>query len=272
MLVGHRYFEALRIPLLSGRRFRVEDHRRGILLAVINRTLADRYVGGPIEAVGQTIMLRPGGDRTIVGVVENTAYLNLSDRTAPIVYVPGAQEARQLLLHIGTLGDPAAMIPTIHAVAREVDPRVPLLRVRTFGQLKGLVVHRERLMALTLSAVGWTALLLSALGLYGLVAYSVVTRTREIGVRAALGALRRQILTPFLRDTTRLVLMGGALGVGVAVASSQVFENQLYGVGALSPTAYLGAIALLAVVSLLALLVPLRRALQVNPAIALRSE
>ena len=185
---------------------------------------------------------------------------------------PGAKRARLLLVHVGTRGDPASMLPTIHSVAREVDPQVPLLRARTFQQLRERNAHRERLMTLALSTVGWIALALRAFGLYGLVAYAVVTRTREIGIRAALGAQRAQVVMLFLGRTTRLVLTGGVLGLGIAIASSPVFENQLYGVDALSPAAHVRAVAALAGVSLLALLIPLRRALQVNPAVALRSE
>ena len=272
VLVGERYFDTLRIPFVSGRRFRVEDHAEGALVAVVNRTLATNLFGSAARAPGQTLSQDPGGDRTVVGVVENTTYLDLREPAAPIVYVPGAERARQALVHIGTLGDPASMIPTVHAVGRDVDPQVPLLSVQTFTQRKGLGARRERLLTVALSTVGWTALALSALGLYGLVAYTVVTRTRDIGIRAALGARRRHILLPFLKDTVRLVLTGSALGIGVALASSRFVENQLYGMDALNPTAHGGAIVLLGVVSLLAVFLPLRRALRVNPSVALRAD
>jgi predicted permease len=272
VLVGDRYFEAMSIPAVAGRPFRAADHEDGVLVAVLNESLARNLFGSSTRAVGRTVSLLPAHERTIVGVVEDTIYLELRTQSTPLVYFPRAHRARHLLVHVRTRGDPAAMIPTIHAVARDVDSQVPLLSVQTFAGLKGLRARRERLMMLSLGAVGWVALVLSALGLYGLVSYAVVARTRDIGIRAALGGRRRHIISPFLKDTVSIVATGGVLGVVGAVVASRLIESQLYGTEATSPITPLGAIGLLVAVSAIALFGPLRRALSVDPSVALRSE
>lgn len=271
MRVGPRYFETMRLPLLRGRSLGPADIRGGPPAAVVNEAFVRKFLEGR-DPIG----LHFGGDDkgapqwAIVGVARDAKYASLEDEVAPTGYVP--LDTGGATFELRTTLAPAGLIPAVRKTVQDVDENVPVIQVRTQSESIDRLLFNQRLMARLLGGFAILGLGLACIGLYGLLSYEVARRTREIGVRTALGAQRGDVLGLFLRRGLIVVLLGSAAGVGAAAAVTRLLASLLYGVRALDPLTFLGAAVLFAVVGLVACLLPASRAMRVDPAVALRCE
>ena len=264
------YFATMRIPLARGRDFDQSDRTGAPNVAIVNETFARRLFGAA-DAVGRTFR---NGDRTvtIVGVARDSKYRTLGEEPRNFVYVPFAQQYMprvNLIVHTASSGLAAA---AIRRVVSDVDPALPVLDQQTMDAAMATSLFPQRIALWVTGTLGLVALLLAIIGIYGVVAYSVAQRTREIGVRVALGAASRTILGLVLRQGLTLVAGGIVVGALAALAITRVLRDLLYGVPPTDVVAFAGAAALLGVAALLASWLPARRATRVDPVIALRSE
>ena len=210
---------------------------------------------------------------TVVGVVGDVRQEGPAAAAYPQLYVPLAQvSSRSLLIAVRTSGDPLALTPALKRAIAGIDPNLALGRVATMDERVAGTLARPRVNALLLGGFAATALVLAALGIYGVIAYGVVQRTRELGIRMALGARSDDVLRLVLRQGMMPVLAGLALGLGGAAAASRVLRGLLFGVGGTDPITYAGVAAFLAAVALLASYLPARRAALADPVVALRNE
>ena len=269
------YFGALRIPLTAGRGFAPGDSASAPPVALINGTLARRYFPGA-NPVGRLIHLGDDGDgvnRTVIGVLGDTRENGLDAPAVAEVYFPFIQGPEPVLsLAIRTSGDPRASLPAVRQALAGVDPAIGFFAVRTMDELLAGTLARRRFNMELLAGFALAALLVSAVGLYGVIAYSASQRNREIGIRIALGAPGRSVVWLFLREGLTLAGTGAAIGLAAALALSRVLASQLYGVGAADPVAFLGVAGVLGAVAFLAIYLPARRATRVDPVVALRSD
>jgi predicted permease len=269
--IGSRYFETMGIPLVSGRAIEDGDVDGKPLSVVINETMARRYWPGQ-DPVGRTVRFG-SGPAVVVGVARDGKYGRLNETPRNYMYVPLAQYFRHdATLIVRTVTDPASVIPALHAEVKKLDPNLPLFDVRSVSEHLKLSVFIPRLASMLLGMFGSLALLLSVVGLYSVVAYNVSQRTREIGVRLAMGATGGQILGLVLRQG--LVLTGAGLIVGLvlAAAAAQALRSQLMGLAPTDAVSFVGTTLLLLAVSMLACFVPARRATRLDPVRALRIE
>lgn len=272
--VGERYFSTLDIRVLSGRVFARRETEGDERVAIVNAALAGRFLVDEETAVGKTVTLEDGegGDhRMIVGVVENTTDANLRDKTTPTLYVPAGRSAL-LVVHVRTQSDSAGSIPMIRQAAASLDPNVPILAIETIDSRRRSVLQRERLLAAASTGIACIALTLSAVGLFALVSYAVATRTREIGIRQALGARRSQIARLFLMDTARPLALGAMLGLGTSITLARTLAAFVYGVSPTDSIAYIMAISLLVLVAAGATLLPLRQTVRVSASANLKAD
>lgn len=264
-VVGPKYFETLDIGLLDGRGPAAAEE------VVVNRALAERTWPGQ-RAVGRQL-LYDGAPRTVVGVSRDAKYVTRGESPRPTLYLSHAYaNSREMTVHVRTAGDPAALRRPLAAAAEALDPALPLPQARTMEEDTRISLLPARFAAILLGAFGAVALLLAAVGIYGVVSYSVVQRTRELGIRAALGATRAGLLGLVLRGGLRPVLIGTGLGLVLAVGFATAARALLYGVSALDPVLLAGTPLVLAATATLASLLPARRATRVDPLVALRSE
>ena len=269
--VGPHYFETMRLPLLRGRSLGRADIRGGPPAAVVNEAFVRRFLEGR-DPIG----LHFGPDDkgapqwAIVGVDRDAKYSSLEDEVAPTAYVP--LDTGGATFELRTTLAPAGLIPAVRKTVQDVDDNVPVMQVRTQSESIDRLLFNQRLMARLLGGFAVLGLGLACIGLYGLLSYEVARRTREIGVRTALGAQRSDVLALFLRRGLIVVLLGSAAGVGAAAGLTRVLASLLFGVRALDPLTFVGAAVLFAVVGLLACFLPASRAMRVDPAAALRCE
>ncbi len=267
------YFRALGIPLLRGRSFGPEDRTGTRRVVVVNQTLASRFFPGS-DPVGRQVWVGGGiGQATIVGVTRDVRHRGLADRPRPELYVPSAQYPHGgMTVVVRTADDPAALIPGLKAQVYGIDPDQPIHDIVTLPGLVSRSVAPRRAQALLLGGFAGLALLLAAVGVYGVIAYAVGRRTREIGIRIALGAgsaeIRRTVLGP------GLALAGGGVLLGAAAAGvlAGLLRGELYEVSPHDPLTYAGAGIALLLVAAVACEIPARRAVQTDPVVALRSE
>lgn len=278
-VVDSTYFSTLGIPLVRGRRFTAADRMGAPHVALINETMAKRiWPNG--DAIGHRVR-PPGMDLhgrewlTIVGVVGDVRHGGLEEPPRSEMYIHYPQRPERLpegSTVVVRTSAPTAQLPNaIRERVRAVDPNVPV-RVSTMAELLTTSTASRRFSTVVLSCFAALAVLLAALGIYGVLAYSVAQRQREIGVRMALGAHHRVVRRMVLRDAMRAVLPGLVVGVALAVALGGVLRSLLYGVGAADVTSYVGAAVVLTLVALLAAWIPARRATRVDPLIAIRAE
>nr|MDQ3806469.1 ABC transporter permease [Acidobacteriota bacterium] len=276
--VGPDYFPTMGIALLAGRDFAPQDDAQAPPVVVVNEALARRFFPGPDpvrEAVGRRISSgSPEGPfRQIVGVARDGKYWTMGEAPQPFVYFPLAQSySANVTMVVRAEGDPAALAGAIRGAARELDAGLPLYDVKTIEEHLGLSLFPARLAATLLGAFGLLALLLAAVGVYGVVSYAAAQRTREIGIRMALGAQKWDVLRLVGGSGLLLVAGGVALGLAAALALTRFMASLLYGVSATDPGVFALVVALLAAVALLACYVPARRAAKVDPMTALRHE
>jgi predicted permease len=270
------YFAATGLPVLRGRDFDRGDTAAGLPVAIVNEALVRRYFPDE-DPVGRRIAFsRPAANtrwRTIVGVVADEKQDGLAAETRPEVYDPHTQDgSNSMALVVRTDGDPAARLPEIRRAIAELDPAVALYDVRTLEDVVSASLAEERLTTLLLAAFAAIGLVLASVGLYGIVAFAVTERTREIGVRLALGATRSGVLRMVVWDGLRLVLLGLALGVAASLATTRAIQGFLFHTSTGDPLVLAGVVGLLGLVGILASYAPALRASRVDPAISLRAE
>jgi putative ABC transport system permease protein len=272
--VSPDYLRAMGIPLLRGRGFTEQDNANASLVTLINRTARERIWPNE-DPLGKRIRL--GGienpPRAIVGVVGDVNHYDLETAPDLQAYVPHPQWTDSyMLLVVRTTTDPGALTGAVRQTIHALDPDAPLHNVATMRQLVSASVAQRRFTLLLIAVFAAVALLMAAVGLYGVMAYSVTQRTREIGIRIALGAQGADVLRLVVRRGLRLVALGLALGMMAALALTRLMKNLLFEVSATDPLTFAGVGALLALVALLACWIPARRATRVDPMVALRVE
>ncbi|MBA3543990.1 MAG: ABC transporter permease [Chthoniobacterales bacterium] len=274
-LVSPRYFATMQTPLGAGRDFNEHDHLKSARVAIINQTMA-RYFFGNRNPLGKKFGTDDHAppDMEIIGVVQDAKYGSLKEEPKRQFYVPVAQEPRlfDLTLHVRTGGDTRPLVSLLRQTLQQIDPNVPLYDLTTLaGQLDDSLA-RDRLITWLSTAFGVLATLLATIGLYGVIAFSVEQRTREIGIRMALGAQRWDVLRLVLRQVALLVFAGVALGAAISLGGARALGSLLYGIETTDPLAFLGAALVLLAAAALAAYPPARRAIHVNPTVALRYE
>jgi macrolide transport system ATP-binding/permease protein len=277
--VAPEYFETLRIPLLQGRTFQQQDIANGPGVALVNEAFARRYWPGQ-PPVGKRIQMgvaRSGINDspylTVIGVVKDGKYATLGEDATPFIYLNLAQNfVLSPTLIARTQGDPLHLLPAVRGEVAALDKNLPLYDVKTMRQHLGLALLPARMAGSVLGVFGLVALALGAAGIYGVMAYSVAQRTREIGIRMALGANTRDVLRLVVRQGMTLVAIGMAIGLAAALALTQLLKSLLFGVSATDPLTFAVIASLLIFVALLACWIPARRATKVDPMIALRCE
>ena len=274
IVAGPAFFETIGIPLRTGRTFTDRDHRTAPKVAIINETAARRYFPGA-DPLGRRFgtSLETSGDIEIVGVVRDAKYSQVREPPPPTMYVPHLQTRMpQAVVQVRTAGDPAATMSVIREAVRRADPNLPMQDVFTQMEQVERRLEQEKLFAGAYALFGVLALVIAAVGLFGLMSYSVSRRTNEIGIRMALGAQRGQVLGQVMRESMILVVTGVGLGLAIALGTGRFIAALLF---ALEPTdaATIGlAMAVLLVVAALAGYLPARRASRVDPMVALRYE
>jgi putative ABC transport system permease protein len=271
--VGPMYFETMGIPLVKGRAITSRDHTGdgAVPVAVINETMARRYWSGR-DPIGATIRFGRG-PVTIVGVARDGKYSRLSEEPRNYIYLPALQNYRpDLILHVKTAADPALMLPALRAAAREIDPNLPLFDVRTIEEHMRLSTFIARMAASMLGLFGLLGVLLAGVGLYGVIAFNAAQRTREIGLRMALGAARGQVIWLVLRDGLVLAAAGIGGGLLLAFGAGRLVAGQLTGISGTDPVSFAGTAILLSAVAAVACVLPARRASALNPLTALRRD
>ena len=274
--ISPRYFETLGIPVLRGRDFTEDDVAGSPLVAIINVTLARRLFGTD-DAVGKQLRFSNRGEpyREIVGVVRDGKYGSLTEDPAGALYLPPLQypdAGSQVSFIVHAPGSGAALVATMTRVMRDLDPDLPLSSALTLDASLRSAADKQQAAAAMLGVFGALALLLASLGVYGVMAHGVAVRTREIGIRVALGAGRANVLSLFIRDGGRLAAVGVVLGLLLSLAVSRLLSNMLFGLSATDLTTFGAGALVLATVALLASYLPARRAARVDPVIAMRAE
>ncbi len=272
--IGLRYFETLQIPLLRGRDFTMQDREGAPGVAVVNETFVKRYLAGQ-DPIGKRISLNgaKGPWLEIVGLARDGKYLTLGEAPAPFVYQPIAQRHESgITLLVRTKTDPANFLAPVRREVQAIEKNLPITNLRPMTELIGNSLYAARMGAVLLGVFGLLALLLAAVGLYGVMAYSVARRTREIGIRMALGAQRGDVLRLVLYEGMTLVGVGILFGLAGAFALTRLLASFLYGVSTTDPSTFVGIAVFLAAIALVANFIPARRATKVDPMIALRYE
>jgi predicted permease len=269
------YFATMRMPIVAGRDFDKRDNLAGRPVGIINQTMA-RYFFGDENPIGKkfgTETSQPP-DTEIIGVVQDAKYVSLREKPQRHFYFSVWQQPRlyDTTLHVRTADDPRAIIGTLRELLQQIDPNVPLYDIKTLEGELNESIARDRLITWLSTAYGALATLLAGIGLYGVIAFSVAQRTREIGIRMALGAQRFDVLRLVLKQVAFLVLTGVALGAAVSLGGVRALRSLLYGIEATDPVAFFGAALLLVAAAVLAAYPPARRATRVNPTVALRYE
>jgi len=269
------YFETIGISLVEGRAFESTDREGAPDVAILSKAAADLYWPGE-SAVGRTLLPNTDGSATItvVGVAGNVKIWSLGEAPRPYMYRPYLQGPSSETFFVIARGNaaPAEIAALIRREARGIDPEIYLSEVGTLEDHLGYVYFLPRMAAVMLSLIGVLALLLACMGLYGMVSYGVSRRTREMGIRLALGAERQSVINMVLKSGLTLVGIGAAAGLVASIGLGQVIERFLYGVGVLDPVAILSAPIILSLVGGLATYLPARRASRIDPVQALRSE
>ena len=271
--VSNDYFKSLGIPLLLGRDFTDQDRRGSQKVAVVNEKMA-RHFFGTTDVIGKRIGLEKTPDITIVGVVKDVTYINLRENLRRHFYLPTTQEERlaNLTLHIKATGDSQPVGAALRNEVKSLDTHLPLYNVKTLSDEINQSLIQERMVTWLTSAFGLVATLLTALGLYGVLTFSVARRTREIGIRVALGAQRRDVMRLVVTQGLLIVAVGIVLGLVASYGLSKVIATLLFGVSPTNPWTLIAVTAGLFVISLFACYLPARRATKVDPLVALRYE
>jgi len=275
--VNSAYFSTLRVPVLAGRIF-TEAEAQNSPVAVVNETFAKHFCGTPSACIGR-MMAEGGGNAVklniqIIGVVRDLKHKTVRDAAVPTYFRPLQQSTTpgKLFLYVRTSEDPAQALSTIRRTMQQLDPTLAVSSLRTMDQQIDDTLTNERMIVLLAISFGILATLLAGIGLYGVLAYVTAQRTREIGVRIALGSTRIAISGIILTDLLKLAGISIAVSVPLAFGLTRLLKSQLFGVSSGDPITYASVVLLVGVVAILAALVPAHRAATVDPVKALRSE
>jgi macrolide transport system ATP-binding/permease protein len=272
-VVGPRYFETMEVPLVRGRGFRDEDRPGAPLVVVVNQAFAKKF-WGDADPIGKRISIRGenGPWLDVVGLARDGKYVSISESPRPFVFYPQLQNPDGVTLLVRTSGDPRGVLAVVRREVSSVAPDWMMERPRTLEENVGASLLPQRIAAGILAGFGVIALLLAAVGLYGVVAFAVAQRTREIGIRVALGAQSTEVLRLMLRQGMTLAGIGLVIGLPLAFGAGKLISGFLLGAGAADPFVFVAAAASLVIVTLVASYVPARRAARVDPMVALRSQ
>lgn len=269
-IVGEGYFEAMGMEVVAGRTFGPVDGPESEPVIMVNRRFADRYWPGE-SALGRTVASR--GERRVVGVVETGKYKKLGEDPLPYMWFPHDQVwSSSMILHVKTAGEPGALAGPIRREIRSLDPDMPAADITPLETHLGLALMPARLGGTALGLFGLLGLFLAAVGIYGVMAYSVAQRSRELGIRMALGASYGSVVRMVLKEGMALAAVGGVIGLVGAVAAARLVEGLLYDVDAFDPVAFGVVPVVLLTVAALAVYVPAHRAAGVDPVRSLKSE
>ena len=278
-VVGNDYFKTMKIRTIEGRVFEpADDNDSAQRVVVVNQALAKRFwKGSPIGRRVNPGFADPKVWATIIGVVEDTKNAGMDKPAGPELYLPSHQIAQfglstNMNFVVRSDGDPRAVAPSIRGVIREVDPSLPVYGLSPMSEVVAKSMVQPRFLSLLLATFSGIALFLAAIGIYGVMAYSVAQRTQEIGVRMALGAQRLHVLRLVFSQGFVLLMIGMVIGLGGAFALTRLLRTLLFEITPTDPLTYSGVAALLIIVAFLACYVPARRATKVDPLVALRYE
>jgi predicted permease len=275
--VAPNYFRGVGIPMLLGRDIGLQDTETSPRVAVINETMA-RFYFGQTNPIGRKFIVEDPGSKgpvEIVGVARDARDHKLKGKVDRRFYVPLSQSMGQIPVVnfvVRTVGNPVAVAEAVRKQLKNLDANIPVNNIRSLNELTERAIGDHVLIARLSSFFAGLALLLAAIGLYGILSYSVAGRTREIGVRMALGAQRGSVLKMILQEAGRLVLLGIVIGIPSALLASRLFSSMLFGLKGTDPVSMLLVIAVLLAIALLASYIPARRATKVDPMVALRYE
>ena len=274
--VGLRYLETIGTPLLAGRELNQQDQDGVTRSVVVNENFARKFFpgGNPIEnAIGKRFRTRPDGEPwQIVGVARDGKYLTIGEAPRTFVWFPLGSQLAYNILVVRTTARPETLISAIRNEFRTMDPNLPVTNAKTLTEHMNFSLFPARAVAWLLASFGTLALTLAAIGIYGVMSYSVAQRTREVGIRMALGAQRSQVLKMMLTQGMKLAAIGMVIGLAAAFALTRLLANLLYGVSSTDAVAFVGVSLLLGIVVLLACFIPASKAAKVDPMIALRYE
>lgn len=273
--IGPNYFQTLGVPLLNGRDFTDQDRDGAPRVAIVNETLVhnlfpnDNPIGRKLRVtrMGQPVSCE------IVGVVKDSKYLSLGEGATPYVFLPYLQNPQPgMSVHVRTSGDPKDLATTLRREVRALDPNLPAFNVMSLAENIEISLFPARLGAVLLGVFGSLALLIASIGIYGVMSYGVSERTKEMGVRMALGARGSDVLRLVISQGMWLAIIGVGIGGGLALVATRVVKSYLYDVSPTDPLTFAGIALLLIGVALLACYIPARRATKVDPLVALRYE
>ena len=274
--ISPEYFQTMKIPLLSGRFYDAGDGEEGQKVAIVNQAFANRFSpdGDPLgKRVSFGCEESEGLCRTIVGVVGNIRQESITDAVAPEIYLPFAQSrANGMTLIVRTTSDPLALAKSVRNEVLAIDKDQPVYDVKTLGQRVDEAVAVSRSLMVLFAAFALLALVLGAVGIYGLVSYSVTQRTHEIGIRMALGARAANVLSLIMKNGLTLVLAGIAIGIGSALGLTRFLATLLFGIEPTDSATFVVVSTVFFVIAMVAALIPAMRATRVDPVVALRNE
>ncbi len=270
-IVSPDYFQTLGTELVAGREFTNHDDDNSQPVAIVNQEFGERYWPGR-DAIGRSITLY-GQSFTVVGVARNAKYRLLHYAAAPTIFFPLYQRYRnQVIIHLRVAGDPGAFVPVVDRTVEELNPDLPLFNVTTLRASMQFGSIFERLAATLAGSFGLLALVLAAVGIYGVVAFATRQRAREIGIRMALGAQKGDVLKLVVGQGLKLTLIGIAVGIASALVLSRMLGSMLYGVQSADALTFIAVSLILTGVALVACYIPARRATKIDPMAALRYE
>ena len=273
-VVGLRYFQTMGIPLLQGREFSQQDNDEHPPVVIVNDAFVRRHFGNEAPLGRRLSINGPNGPwREIIGVVRDSKYWSLGEPPTPVAYVPLQQNHETgMTLHVRTTVDPSTVAAAIRSETQSLEKNLPLANPQRMSELVGNSLYAARMGALLLAVFGGLALLLASIGLYGVMSFAVARRTRELGIRIALGARPGDLLGLVLRQGMFLVVAGLLIGLIVAAMLTRLLASFLYGISTTDTLTFVGIPVLLTLVALLACYLPARRATNVDPLVALRYE
>jgi predicted permease len=270
-VVGPRYFETMKIAVRAGREFEPQDTRDTRPVLIVNETMAARYWAGR-DAVGGRVRIGKD-DYEVVGVAGDSKYGQINETPRPYMYLAIDQNfVSTAVLHVRSATPAATLLPAIRDVVRTLDPNLPIFDARTLDEHLRGGVFAQRMGANLLGLMGILAVVLAAIGLYGVIAYAVSQRTQEMGIRLALGAAPEDVLKMVLRQGMVITSIGLVVGLGLAFAVTGFMRSLLPGIEPRDPITFIGVPLLLMVIAVVAALIPARRAGAVDPVVALRYE